>query len=346
MTPSSHPRAPADDRVSLYASGVQDERPAPRVSISDPSTPSGYGDVLRSGADRPPWRPNRRQLRVLLAVLLVLLVAVPPTLWFKHRSDERTADRQALASVSIVLAEEGDPVLFRFRNTGPAAVTVLSAQLERAGSPPIEVGRQVAAGGYLELTVSFDGPCPTVLSRNGPPGIVLAVRTSRGGQREVPVDLRDTVTSLRFLDQIRQTCQLFEPEDSIEVGSSTLDLQGRSLVVTVGLNNRSVLPRRLTFLGAGPGLVVTATPALPLTIAAAVRGEQAQGATATLTARVTVADCAVVRERLAATDDVHGGREFGGLTVAYNGASGDHLPVLYLGDSYEQLLRDLVAASC
>ncbi len=344
MTPSSHPRAPADDRVSLYASGVQDERPAPRVSISDPNTPSGYGDELRSGADRPPWRPNRRQLRVLLAVLLVLLVAVPPTLWFKHRSDERAADRQALAAVSMVLAEEGDPVLFRFRNTGPAVVTVLSAQLERAGYPPIEVGRQVAAGGYLELTVPFDGPCPSVLPRNGPPGIVLAVRTSRGGQREVRVDLRDTVTSLRFLDQIRQTCQLFEPEDAIEVGSSTFDLQGRALVVTMELNNRSVLLHRVTFVGAGPGLAVRATPTLPLPVPPAIRGEQAQGPTVTLAVAVTVADCAATGWLLEPT--AHGRRGTGGLEVAYNGAVRDHLPVLHLGDSYELLLQDLVASSC
>lgn len=324
----------AADRHSLR--DVEDERPAPVLTITDPGRPAPLTDVLQVGVERDPWRPGPRLRRALLAGLPLLAAAVALVAYVGQRSAEHAAVRRELARVAVVADDAGFSA-FVFRNAGPDAVTVLTARVDGAGNRTSPVAQPISPGDTLLIPLRVDAPCPARVPQTGPAGVQLEVRTDRGSRRAVHVDLSDTQTSFALLDGVRDRCRLFDEADSFEVERAGAGTEGRSMVVFADVSNRSVLARAITGLSAGPGFRVVPLTALPLDVRTRVH----------VAARVTVSDCA---QALQTTGPIASGRfdgsYTGGLQATVNGHAFSAPAVLFVGATYDLALHDLVETSC
>ena len=320
--------------------------PPPLISISDPNNPSGYGDVLGAGDEKAPWRPSRRQWQALLAAGLVLLVAVPPTLYLKHRGDERAADRQALAAVRLDAKPEGDigpDQPLTLRNLGPDAITIVVVRVDREGygSSPADLRLAPSSTGQVQLP--FVATCPSGIPRNGPSGVLVTVRTARGAKKVVRVDIRNTDASYAFVERIKGRCGLYAPHESLQVVSSTVGVVGRELRVHADVTNRSRLRRDVTGLFLAPGFRIRTSPGLPLVVPPSPAGRQ--GEPRAFDARITVSGCAAARQAL--RGDPQGSEQYvQGVEAQINGSAAEGPAFLYLSGDFAVALRDLVAASC
>ncbi len=228
------------------------------------------------------------------------------------------------------------------RNLGPDAVTILSVRVDREGydSTPTDLLLEPSVSGQVPLP--FTGACPQGVPRTSPSGVLVAVRTARGGQKVVRVDISDTDASFAFVDRIKRSCGLFESFESIEVVSSTVALVGREVRVHLDVTNRSRLRRDLSALSLAPGFGISTSPRLPLVVPPRTTEP---GEPLAFDARVTVTDCATARRAIEA-DPATSEQPFDGVQSEINGSSSEGPAFLFLGEEFSGALLDLVAASC
>lgn len=241
---------------------MSDPPPPPVVTITDPSRPGEPTDVLGSSDDRAPWRPSVSAW----ATAVLVLLTVPAVLALKERGDRRTASLRALESVSIVAGDEdfnGAP--FQFRNAGADPVTVIAGRFDRDGAQSVDFDATVKPGDTTTLLLPTPTDCPPVVPQNGPSGVLLTVRTE-AGTRQVRVDIRDSVTSLAALQDVKERCSLYEPYESLRTTSLSLSRDGAAVTVEVEVRNEARLPRTVLDLRAPEGFAVEARD-LPLTVA-------------------------------------------------------------------------------
>jgi hypothetical protein len=128
------------------------QRPAPQVTVTDPNRPAGApADVLGSGTERDPWRPQTWQLNaVALAVALAAAVVLPGRVVTARAQDRRAAVAAAEAvRLSVVPGDPGQARPGRLRvvvsDDTRDAVRLLDVRLDGPGYRRVDPGSYAAA---------------------------------------------------------------------------------------------------------------------------------------------------------------------------------------------------------
>lgn len=281
------------------------QRPAPRVTVHDPSRAARPLDLLESGdADSP--RPNpltRRRIRLLAGVLLLVALGAAG-LELRDRRAAAAEERRLAGIVDLSLEPRGastgyDPVTgratlelqVRLANDGPRDVTV-----ERGGMGSyrlVQRAIRVRPGSFAALTLRKDLTC----SPDVPPpaeslrALELALRTA-AGPRQVSLPLT------AYEDDAARACGFYEPAEAVQAFVSGIDGSDGRLVLALDLFSRSVRALALVGVQAGPGLAVRVSGrgdrdgTLPLTFPI---GTPGGGVAVPLDAQLVVTDCAAAR---------------------------------------------------
>jgi hypothetical protein len=225
---------------------VSQEAPPPVVTISDPNNPGALGDVIDGGRDTAPWRPSRTATRRALLVLLVLAVVAVPVAVVRVRAHSAELDAQAVRAIALAPVD-GDTfsgrsgsgtVALPLFNSGPAAVRVLSAHIDREGYPTQRLDVVVEKGSEARLDIALPAPCPSQVSRLSQPRvIVLQVRTSRGSVVTKRVSVGDGF-GYAYQDSLRATCGFLSAPEAISGQALDVRELPRELRLTVVLTNR------------------------------------------------------------------------------------------------------------
>lgn len=262
----------------------------PLITISDPNHPGSLLDVV--GA--PERAPVSRRTKVIAAVVVALLAGTTATTAaVRKRHRDQAVDRAMLASLALEAVDSGGGGRFLFRNSGPVPLTVLSGRIDREGYETTRYQATLSAGATSALLLPFGGPCPAQVPLTGPSTVLFRVRDPHGHERDLRVDVRDHEVSQAVLEQIQQTCGLYPPSDALFTDGFSTSLEGRALLVSVPLHNRSVRPYVISSLTAANGLDLQLLNPVPLTVPGTPLGGVPQ--TTTLRIRVTAANCTVLR---------------------------------------------------
>lgn len=254
---------------------MTEEQSRPTVTISDPSRPT-TGEELGHGGE--PWRPTRRQLGVLAAVLLVLAAALLP-LGLLH---ERQLDRAALKAVEVRLANgsggasAGASFEITVHNSG-SRVQLVGTQVD---DHPLQAARLPVPAGADTAVLLPPDTCPTSIP-TAPTAVTLRLRTSRDQLVKVRLPMSASAFGENYIRAVERHCNLLPVEESITLETVGADSGGSILGLSLALHNLSVLPRTIVSLSY-PGVTITSAD-LPLTLTAGV-GRQ-------LTVQLKVRDC-------------------------------------------------------
>lgn len=231
------------------------EQLPPTVTITDPHRPGG-SDVLAV----EPWRPGRRTVVGLVAVLL-LAVAGRVVVVQQHRNDRRAAALRAIdLAVRTVLSDGSDQdarvqVELGISNAGGTALVLRGVRLDapdwllQAPLPPrLGSGQEVRAGFWHLWRCPVDPPPSAVLLDVEVPGV--ARRTVR---RELDASGTQDLAALR-----QGTCGDVGAARAVDLGTTSLTVGPRSLQVSLQLFNRSTAPLSVRAAGLSGTMVIGA----------------------------------------------------------------------------------------
>jgi hypothetical protein len=274
---------------------VEVPRPAPPVTVRDPSRPAQRLDVLDTRPDRP--RPSTH-LRVLCAVAAVAVAAAGATEVRDRRA--QAAEQRRLDGVVQVALQQGqstssyDPTYrtahvelrLQLRNTGPRDLLVLEAAIAGFTLQPTEVA--APAGGEVQLQLQRSLGCADT---RPPPAadadvVVVAVRT-RAGERRVEVPLSRPIEA----DALARACGFLPLEEEPFVSFAQAERRGDGLLLEVDVSLVSKREVEVVDVLAPPGYEVElALPVLlPVRDGDALRGTKLQ-------VLLRVGDCGTARE--------------------------------------------------
>ena len=331
----------------------------PLITISDPNRPAEPVDVL--GPEREPWRPSRRQVQVLLVVLLVLAATVLPVLALRHRDAERAADRKSVTQVALSVPEDDGSqgssrgvANLEVRNSGPTAVTIVRARVDRDGYHPQSAHVVLKAGDSAILNIAPESTCPSRLPRSGPTGVLLDVVTGRGARTTVRVGTASSSFPLQYQQAVQEQCHLYDVGASLAVSIDDTATEESRLLLHLSLTNQSAQPRSLVGIEPVDGFSFTTTPPLPVVVAAFPSDGVAVTATVTIT-RCAQAKLLVPRRSVdytpVPTDGSvepfgDGGFDGTALTGIVAGGGTQETTELFLGEDLAGPLADLVRQVC
>lgn len=254
---------------------VRDELPPPVITIRDPNAPSPLSDVI-GGGDEGDDRPRRQwswRDRGLAVMVVAVIVTTGAGLWgVEHLHDEQRLDKASVTEIDLNAANTDDSssdfsfgtIQVALANDGPHAVSVLTARMVGT-SLPVLTARSNSIKPNGTKTVRFRRPrCPESLPAFRGTGfsaadLELTVRTYRGQTTKVTVTDPSAVNNLLsgYYFVTVEACRLYPPESSLQqVSRLTTVRQGKDLVVTLAVRNRSKKPRTLHRILAGGGLSV------------------------------------------------------------------------------------------
>lgn len=330
---------------------VDDPRPAPPVTIRDPSRPYGAAELLDAGPDRAPRPSPVTPRRLALAGAVVLaggLVAGSAELRERRAASEQ--ERRLASAVELVAEPQGSSASFDalsrtsvveldvlVRNDGPREVTVLTG---RVADFTTSDDRRIRPGSARPLLLRGvvacpDEPPPPQASRPADDAstLVLDVRTG-AGVRAVDVPLPGSLTEGLLLD----VCgfRTLGQDTSVAVSAELLSASADDgvLRVVVALSTLvppgpdPALPSRLTGAALGPGLTAQVPAGLVVL--------PADGSPVTVEVVGVISDCVAATRSLREPPS--------GLAVEVSGEAGD---VVQAAVDYDpSLLRSFVAATC
>jgi hypothetical protein len=275
---------------------VPEELPPPLVTISDPRRPGVPTDVVAGGHDRDPWRPSRRQLQVLTAVVVTGALVAGTSAHVQQRRREQARDRAALAAADVALTtsfqEDREPpagtVTVGVRNDGPTALRVLSLRFGDPAYQDVRLDLDLPRYAIKPVDVPFATTCPQQPPRSAPKQGTVRIHGPGGGERDIVVTLLGDVRAT-LLGGLQEACGLFPPEDSVGLQADQPVTRGRVTTVTIQATVRGVQPVVLTALDPPPGFAATVSPALPLQLPAGTL--TGPPSTTPLTVTLTVTDC-------------------------------------------------------
>ncbi len=286
---------PAEARESRSA-----PEEAPATGRGATPVPSGTAELLTQGADRAPWRPNRR---LVLSVAVVLLLGAAGGAFVAWRHYEQELDRRAVAALALsaqLTVTEGPSdssgvpgpggLVVSLVNGGPAPVEVLGLGL--SGPFPWQPTR-THVGGYstAEVPVSAGVRCGPELYTDAAHSVRVRVQTQRGSVVTRELTLGDTsVGAVESLGRAR--CGLVLPDEAISSAPTRAVVQGLDLVLRLRLVNTGPEPLVVTRLAAAPGLLASAP--LPVSVPAR-RSVDVPGTTA-FTMSVRLLSCRALQE--------------------------------------------------
>lgn len=252
-------------------------------------------DVLAAGDDEAPERSvadgRRRAAALLLAAGFGFAAAqVVP---------DAAPDGPGSASLALVVGRQppleataDEPPITGFEvtlvNTGPDALrldraTVDGTALEWDVDRPLDPGRQAAA--LLRDGEPCEGPLDELSGARPAREVRVRVRDEATRDRlpDVLLPLPPTTGRL-YDDHVRQVCALPRLAEAVELVTLASELDGKELVVPMGLQGRSVRDVQVVEVeGTVPGLVTRLTTAdaqpltLPVTVPGRARREIAEG---------------------------------------------------------------------
>ncbi len=249
---------------------AQEPRPAPVLTIVDPSCPGTLVDVVEGHEPREPFRPSLVQL---IAGALALLLTVSLGAVADQRGELAQVDRRLIGALSMVGFHNGlagaieAPTsldyLFVLVAPEPSLLDVRSVSVMGAGwRARTGVTHPVFPPGRDVLALSHDVDCGRpILAR---PEAVVTVAAGRH-RRAVTLDLDP-----QFLSAVRQSqraaCGDVDAGEALQVVAGSARRSGDRLLVDLGLTNTSIYPVQVTGLSI-EGLSVVASPAAPLVLA-------------------------------------------------------------------------------
>ena len=324
---------------------MSEHRPPPPITISDPSGGVLTTDLLGSGDDKDPWQPSRRQVAVLLIVVLVVGFASLPVLLVKQHSRDTAADRRELAAISVTQVQDDNvevtegKIALVLVNTGPSTLRVLSVHVDRTGYRDQKVMATLKRGAQGTLEINPLGSCPPAGALPASPsGVVVTLKTARGQRTTVRISVRDSFFSDSYAEALRQRCGAYPVQESF-VATVVDTTQGAGFVRgRLLLRNRSRVARTISSLTVGEGFSVTLGSRPPFTVSP---GPNALDVAFTL----KVTNCKLARTHMTAgTDPERAASDYAFQTPVFGGinaTSGDDqpFPLVYP----DQLLEPLMA---
>jgi hypothetical protein len=339
---------------------VDNERPAPPITIVDPRGAVLTTDLLGSGNEKDPWepwQPTLLQVAILLVVVLVTAVVSVPVLLVHNHSRDRALDRKELQSLSLTQPEQpnlevtgtADTIGLTLQNDGPSAVRVLSAHVDRTGYQDQRVSATVRPGGtaIVELRPLGDCPPPRALPAS-PSGVVVRVRTARGQLTTVRVSVRDSSFSYSYSQAIALRCGALPVQDAFLAEVRDVQTSPTSVSGHLRVRNRSRDPHTLSSLLVGDGFRLVLGRLPPIAVPP---GPDALDVDIPFT--ITVTTCRVAKQQMSAGTDPERDTSdysfeqpsFGGLNATSSDTSDGPFPLLTT-DRLVEPLATLVTRTC
>ena len=251
---------------------VQDERPPPVITITNPSAPAPLSDVIGVEPTRAPRRLTWRQ-RGLAALAVASLGTAAAGVWgVAHLHEAQRLDAESVREVHVIGASVDTPGLgfsslgVNLLNQGPHPVTVLAAVIRDRDAVTLTARGNALTPNDPTFVRFRSAPCPKTAPHYSRAGgaVALRVRTYRGRTTTVPLSDSEAAASLRGLYYVTTVtkCRLYPPGASLEpVGFPRAARAGRDLRLTLSLRNRSRSERTLTGFRVTGGLVVASSSA-------------------------------------------------------------------------------------
>lgn len=235
-----------------------EQRPAPVVTISDPTRPGEPVDVMVSGTEKEPWKPTRRHWTAVAVLALLAVAAVVPDKVVSARAADRRAELAAVEAVRISVgsgapADTADSLRMTVSNDGPAPVTLLEVQVD--GYQPVRLSKQIKSVSGEAVDLKDTAACTErLLTPGSETRARVRVRTAGGSDvvRRVAVP-GDVWLPLNALAQKR--CGYLQAAEALVVSGSG-SAKGKAFELRVTARNRGKLPLQIGYVDVGPGLVV------------------------------------------------------------------------------------------
>ena len=246
-----------------------DQRPAPVVTISDPTRPGEPVDVMESGSEKEPWRPTRKHWTALGVLVLLALAAVVPDKVVAARAADRRAELAAVEGVRLSFSPgaegaQDEHVQAVLSNDGPDPVTLVQVQVD--GYQPIRLDKKLKLSSGTTLDLADTAACSErLLAPGSETRAAVRVRTAGGTvvTRRVPVQ-SEIWLPLNLLAQRR--CGFPSVSDTLRL-TAVGHPNGGGYEVRITARNTGRLPIEFGYVDAGAGFDANVQGDQPVRIA-------------------------------------------------------------------------------